>query len=237
VLPTLILALSLSALASPDSLTVVVSGADVRTVELGCRDGTRVRRPPRAPRPGADPQVRFPALPSDECTLYFKGITPSRYGPVPQRGTLQCQLDGRVARCTVPADPAPPAPPSGRPDPIAAVSARTPAGRAASAGSAPSAPGSVTPAPGATAGALEITLLDAPGVTGFELTCRSGQRARAARPRDGTPARFGDVKGEGCRLNFRGTPPAIVHRVTPGTALRCEIKGVTALCETRPLGD
>ncbi len=233
-LPPLILALSLPALASPDSLTVVVSGADVRTVELGCRDGTRVRRAPQTVRPGATPQVRFPSLPSAECTLYFKGITPSRYGPLPQRGTLHCQLDGRVARCSVPAAPAPPAatPDPSRPPPTRPAIARapddTPPRRV---------PQHRTSVSTATRGALEITLTDAPGVTGFELTCRSGQRVRAARPKDGTAARFTDVSGEGCRLNFRGTPPAIVHQVTPGTALHCEIKGVTALCGTRTLGD
>ena len=91
--------------------------------------------------------------------------------------------------------------------------------------------------PARATGGLEIALLDAPGVTGFELSCRSGHRARARRTSDGAPARFAEVPGEDCRLNFRGSPPAIVHRVTPGTALRCEIKGVTALCESRPLGD
>lgn len=232
--PTLLLVLSLHALASPDSLTVVVSGADVRTVELGCRDGTRMRRVPRTPRPGSTPQVRFPALPSDECTLYFKGITPTRYGPLPQRGTLQCQLDGRVARCSVPAAPAAPA---ASPAPRGPSPTRPAIARALADAPPRATPPQHTPASGATQGALEITLTGVPGVTGFELTCRSGQRVRAARPKDGTAARFIGVSGDGCRLNFRGTPPAIVHEVTPGTALHCEVKGVTALCVSRTLGD
>jgi hypothetical protein len=225
------LALSLTLAAQGSAgLTLVVRGGDVRTVELGCRSGHRERRTPRRPRPDADPQVHFPRVPGAECTVYFKGVTPSRYGPVPQEGTLLCQLDGRVARCAVPESPTAPPEPSARPVAPAAPVQRSPV-------AAPPPPRAAHPPAGATRGAVEILLLEAPGVTGFELSCRGGFRARAARPQTDTPARFAAVPEDDCRIHFRGTPPAVVQGVRPDTSLRCEMKGVTALCATRPAGD
>lgn len=221
------LSLTLSAFAAPTGLTVSLRGEHVRTVELGCRGGHRERRPPRSPQPGADPSVWFSTVPNDECTLYFKGVTPARFGPVPRTGILSCVLSGRVARCVKPApeegDGLPPQNPlpAAEPEPTAVATPQlTPPGSADS-GSGPG---------------LEITLADAPGVSGFELHCRSGHRARAPRPMDGTPARFASVPGRDCRVHFRGTPPAVVHTVLPGTRLSCELKGVTALCAVTPLG-
>ncbi|MEC8422708.1 MAG: hypothetical protein VX000_02960, partial [Myxococcota bacterium] len=74
----------LTAHAAPAGLTVSVQGGHVRTVELGCRGGHRERRPPRSPQPGADPTAWFATVPNEECTLFFKGVTPARFGPVPR---------------------------------------------------------------------------------------------------------------------------------------------------------
>ena len=217
-----------TAQARTGDLTLVIRGEEVRFVELACRTGHRERQRPRSAGPNAVPEVTFANIPGDECVVHFKGTTPRRYGPLPRSGTLECRLDGRLARCA-PLDP-PAAAPAPATPPARTVAPSPPVHPAPTSGFGP-------PAAASGSEALELLLLDAPGVFGFELSCRSGHRARATRPADGRPARFATVPGDDCRVHFRGSPPAIIHTVQPGTRLRCEIRGVTALCAPEPIGD
>jgi len=228
VTPVLALLL-ITAQARAADLTLVIRGDEVRFVELACRTGHRERQRPRSTSTDPVAEVTFEYIPGDECVAHFKGTTPRRFGPLPRYGTLECHLDGRLARCAPLAESAaaPPAP------------APLPTGPAARSATAPPTltSSSVSPLSTSRGEALELVLLDAPGVFGYELSCRSGHRARAVRPADGHAARFERVPGDDCRVHFRGSPPAIIHTVQPGTRLRCEIRGVTALCNAEPMRD
>ena len=216
------------AAASGEGLSIIIRGEGVRTVELDCRTGHRERQTPRRQRADMDARVEFRTIPDDECMAHFKGMTPRRFGPLPRSGTLECQMDGRVARCT------PAMPPTTLQDrdasarPVTEAQVRSP--------SVPSAPSRPRQSTGPTGG-LEIALFDAQGVRGFDLTCRDGHRERTRRPVDGSPARFDVVPSAECRVHFLGTPPAVIHSIQPGTHLDCHVRGVTAVCEERPLGD
>ncbi len=224
----LALVLALLGAAHAGALRVDVEGDVMRSVELACLDGFRERQPLAPPTPGAPLRAVFSEGEHDRCTLHFKGASPARWGPVPaDTPALACFVSGTNARCAAPQSLRPSARPS-----APAPAASTPAGAAPATpvAPAPTGPPAPAPVPAGTPGAVRVTLADAPGVYGFEMNCRSGFRARADRA-----GRFSGVPDEECRIQFRGSPPAIVHRVSPRTHLDCHLEGVTAVCSTTPL--
>jgi hypothetical protein len=214
-------------------LEIEIDGDPVRILEVGCRTGFRARERPTSAGPGEPLRATFHGLPDDDCTLYLKGAAPARWSPLPSQGRLICRVDGARARCVDANAPVATSAPSVTPG-------AAPPTRPQSAGDQPASSAATsrtetiaaTAGPGP-AGGLAVRLVAAPGIMGFEVSCRGGFRSRQARA---NPTIWASIPDDDCRLHFRGTPPAVVHEVHPGTRLDCRLNGVTAVCDASPVG-
>jgi hypothetical protein len=85
-----------------------------------------------------------------------------------------------------------------------------------------------TPAPTAGRGAVIITIQDPSIGHSAQLSCPSGWRERKAFA--GGVARWANVPGESCTLQFMGGAPARSHGIRPGRRYTCSVVGTQAVC-------
>ena len=80
---------------APGRINVILTSAlpPSASLELTCASGYRTRT-----EIGLNTAV-FDGVPSEQCTMFFKGSVPAKFGPISE-GTWSCGLSNTVAVCT-----------------------------------------------------------------------------------------------------------------------------------------